>query len=137
MVPWDELPDVLRDSNRDQASHIGAKLREVGCDIRSVAELDQSLPVTFTPQEVERLAAFEHERWVRERVAAGFTFAPAKDIERKQTPYLVPWEDLSEETRDHDRNMVRGLPAFLAKAGFAIVRMHPAPESAARATREG
>jgi voltage-gated potassium channel Kch len=129
MVPWSELPAILKESNRDQAAHIGSKLREVGCDVRSVADVDPAPPVGFSPSEIERLARFEHQRWVRERLAAGFTFAPTKNIDRKQTPYLVPWEELPEETKQHDRNTVHGLPGFLAKAGYAVVRESLDPES--------
>jgi hypothetical protein len=123
MVPWSALPDDLKESNRHQAAHIGSKLREIACDIVSLEDLDQPSSVEFLPEEVERLARLEHERWWKDRKAAGWTFAPTKNVERKESPYLVPYEDLSEDIRDHDRNTVRALPAFLAKAGFAIVRL--------------
>jgi hypothetical protein len=122
MVPWEELPERLRESSRDLAANTGAKLREIGCDIVSLTAFDASPFVEFAPEEVERLAELEHERWSRERIAAGWTLAPQKDTDRRQTPYLVPYADLPEDIREHDRNMVRGISAFLAKAGFAIVR---------------
>lgn len=123
MVPWQELPEVLKESSRDLAAHTGAKLREIGCDIVSLSAFDTAAFVELEPREIERLAELEHERWSSERRAAGWTLAPTKNAERKQSPYLVPYEDLPEDIRDHDRNMVRGIPAFLAKAGFAIVRV--------------
>lgn len=122
MVPWDELPEPLKDSSRDQASHVGAKLREIGCDIRTFADHTQTTPVTFTDSEVERLARMEHVRWFEERLAAGWKLGSRKDVERKKSPDLVPWEELSDEARERDRVLVRGLPDFLATAGFAIVR---------------
>jgi hypothetical protein len=122
MVPWRDLPESLRESSRDLAANTGAKLRAIGCDIVSLAAFDSSPFVEFTREEIERLAELEHERWSRERIAAGWTPAPAKDTDRKQTPYLVPYADLPEDIREHDRNMVRGIPTFLAKAGYAIVR---------------
>jgi voltage-gated potassium channel Kch len=123
MVEWQFLPSILKDSNRDQASNIGSKLRKVGCDIKSVTDLEPAPPAEFSPSEIERLAKFEHERWLNERTSAGWTRAPQKNIDTKKSPYLVPWQELSEETREHDRNTVRGMPAFLAKAGLAICRV--------------
>jgi hypothetical protein len=123
MVEWDALPEVLKDSCRDQAAHTGSKLRQIGCDIVGLAELDESPQVDLSPAEIERLAELEHDRWRRERVAAGWRLGPQKDLDRKRTPYLVPWDELPEESKQRDRNMVRRLPAFLAKAGFAVIRM--------------
>jgi hypothetical protein len=72
---------------------------------------------------VEHLARLEHDRWMAERLLDGWTYAPGpKDLRRKRTPWLVPWEDMPEEQRDYDRNTVRNLPRFLAQAGLRIVR---------------
>lgn len=122
MVPWDELPEHLRDSNRDQAAHIGVKLRELGCGLAPLTDWDEPL-FTFSADEVERLARMEHDRWVDERRRAGWRPGPVKDVERKISPYLVPWEALTEPVRDQDREPVRQLPRFLAGAGFKIIRL--------------
>jgi len=126
MVPWDELPEHLRDSNRDQAAHIGVKLRELGCGLAPLTDWDEPL-FTFSADEVERLARMEHDRWVDERRRAGWRPGPAKDVDRKISPYLVPWEALTEPVRDQDREPVRQLPQFLAGAGFKIIRLNRPP----------
>ncbi|NLI46707.1 MAG: hypothetical protein GX414_06320 [Acidobacteria bacterium] len=123
MVPWDELPEHLRDSNRDQAAHIGVKLRELGCALAPLTDWDEPL-FAFTADEVERLARLEHDRWVDERRRAGWRPGPAKDVDRKISAYLVPWEALTEPVRDQDREPVRQLPRFLAGAGFKIIRLN-------------
>lgn len=119
MVPWEDLPERLKESNRRQAENIGVKLRRIGCGIEPLSNSDATF--AFTPDEVERLAHDEHERWWRERLADDWTLAPEKNVERKQSPYLVEWEQLSEEIREYDRNAVRGIPAFLARAGLRVV----------------
>jgi hypothetical protein len=119
---WNDLPEVLKRSNRDQAADVGHKLDRIGCDLRRVADLGSAEPFAFTPDEVEFMARAEHERWMRERRAEGFTFGSVKDLAAKRHPDLVPWEDLTEETRQKDRDTVLGMPAFLARAGFAIDR---------------
>lgn len=119
LVPWDELPETLRESNRALAAHLALKLRAIDYRVQPWAG-EESL-FTFTPGEVEQLAVFEHERWVSERKQAGWRPGP-KDPERKRTPYLVPYDSLSEEIRELDRNVVRNIPFLLFRAGFVIGR---------------
>ncbi len=128
MVGWEELPEDLKESNRQQADHIEVKVKAVGCGIQALTDWAaasfESLPEDVRRVfDVELLARMEHERWDRERRAAGWAYAPGpKDAKKKTSPYLVPWDRLSEDVRDLDRETVRGLPAFLARAGFQIYR---------------
>ena len=116
--PWESLPESLKHSNRSQAAAIPEKAASIGCRIGSL----NGPPVSFTPAELDRLARAEHERWVRERREAGWTSAPVKDVARKQTPYLVSWDELSEEVRELDRDAVRGIAEVLAGAGLGLYR---------------
>ncbi len=128
LAPWADLPETLRESNRHQADDIDRKLIAVSCEV--VRDENGTHPtIEFTDPEVEKLAKLEHERWVEERLASGWSVAPTKDVEAKQTPYLVPWEDLSEGVRDLDRDTVRQIPQFLATLGFAVVRRNSSPSS--------
>lgn len=104
LVEWGSLPEMLKGSNRDQAAHVGTKLQAIGCDLKSVSEPDELTPVAFPPSEVERLAEMEHDRWWKERRAEGWTLGHEKDIDRKKSPYLIPWTELSEEIREKDRS---------------------------------
>lgn len=117
---WQELDESRRESSRDQARDIPAKLRAVGCDI---APLDRTRAndFAFADEEVERLASAEHARWVRERTADGWTPGD-KDAARKTTPYLVPFEELPAEIADYDRDAVREIPRLLASVGLRVVR---------------
>lgn len=120
LLPWDYLPESLRESNRDQARSIDGKLHAVGYEAVALPT-SSALIVEFTDEQIEVLARMEHERWVEDRVGEGWTQARERDVANKRTPYLVPWEDLSERARDLDRETVRGIPRFLAEAGFGIV----------------
>ena len=115
------LPETLKESNRDQAAAIGTKLATIGCDLEPWTDWDAA-PIVFTADEVELLARQEHDRWWRERERAGWTLAPTKDTSRKESPYLVPWESLTQAVRDLDREPVRAIPSFLTKVGFTLVR---------------
>ncbi len=119
MVPWEQLPDSLKESNRDQAAHIGGKLATVGRGIAPLTDWDAD-KITFTTAEVELLAEMEHDRWVVQRRTDGWT-PGTKDIDAKTTPYLVPWNELSDEVKEWDRQAVRGIPTFLASAGYQTV----------------
>jgi hypothetical protein len=123
MVPWDQLSEDLKESNRKQADHIGVKLEAVGCGLKLLFDWDAELFV-FTTEEIERLAEMEHERWHQDRKAEGWTYAPEpKDEKRKTSPHMVHWADLPDGIREYDRNTVRGLPSFLARAGLQIYRL--------------
>jgi hypothetical protein len=116
---WSELPELLRESNRDQAAHIAVKLAKVHRTVGQLTDWDVALR-PFSDEEVEEMARLEHDRWVDERRAAGWTPGPRDPLVRT-SPYLVPWDDLSEEVRDHDRMFVRELPRILAAVGLQAV----------------
>jgi hypothetical protein len=120
--PWDDLPEDLREPNRDQARHIGEKLAAIGCVL--VPHFDSSLRFAYRGDEVMKLAQLEHERWMRERRAAGYTYGPRRN--GRVHPDLVDWEELSELARDKDAQFVRDLPGVLKDAGFQVVRV-PSP----------
>jgi hypothetical protein len=121
MVDWDELPEDLKESNRDQARHIDAKVEAIGCEVRPATDPAPAVR-EFSPQEVEHLARLEHHRWVGERRGAGWAAGLVKDADLKVTPHLVAWEDLSEEIKDYDRRTVENIPEVLATAGLQVVR---------------
>ena len=124
LAPWDKLPEGLRDSNRDQADHIVEKLEAIGCTVEAARD-DGAAPFAFTPDEIERLAELEHDRWVAERRAAGWTPGPERNVANKVTPYLVGWGELSEEVQEWDREPVRRIPELLAGVGLEIRRRAP------------
>ena len=121
--PWAQLPERLRESNRDHAAHIGAKLAAIGRTIGPLTDWDTAHQ-PFTDDEVEVMARLEHDRWVAERRRDGWRPGP-RDLQRRTTPYLVPWDELSEEIRGYDRLFVRQLPQLLASVGLQA--HHPSP----------
>ena len=56
------------------------------------------------------------------RTAAGWTYAPRKDVEGRQSPYLVDWDDLPDRAREWNRSATRDIPGLLASVGLAISR---------------
>ena len=70
----------------------------------------------------EDLAKHVHEVWAKGRIAQGWTHGPVRNDELKQTPCLVPYEELTEEERDYDRNTSQETLRFLIKQGYRIVK---------------
>jgi hypothetical protein len=128
LVPWDELPENIKESNRRQADDIGKKLKTVHGDMEPLTNWDAEL-FEFTPEESEIMAAMEHQRWLNERRNEGWTYDPGpKNLDRETSPDLLDWEEIPEDIKQYNRAMVRSLPVFLARAGFQIFRTGPAPE---------
>ncbi len=119
MKPWDELTATLQDSNRQQADHISIKLRLIGCDNKPA---DQ---IRLTPEEIELLAEIEHNRWMAERLLAGWRYGTTKDKPHKITTDLVPFSALPEKTKDYDRNTIRNIPVLLCDIKESIIRTDP------------
>jgi hypothetical protein len=116
----------MRQSNYAQALDIGHKLAEIGCHVAPLRErgsyqtADSPPPFEFTPEEIELLAAMEHERWMADRKAQGWT--AGADRSAKQTPYFVPFAELPAEVQEYDRQPVRNIPALLRMVGLRAVR---------------
>jgi hypothetical protein len=111
MCTWERLPERLRESNRDQARHIGWKLDAIGCYLLPFADVGTVRPFTLTVEEIEQLAHAEHLRWMTERAA--------QTIDH---PDMVDWDLLSESAREKDRAFVRAIPDVLADVGFRVMR---------------
>jgi len=122
LVHWHRLPESLKESNRRQADHISIKLKKLGCGIAPILDWKEPL-FEFKKNEIIKMAQLEHKRWMEERKKAGWKYAPGeKNIKKKTSPYLVPWEQLSPEIQNLDKDTVINIPLLLAKAGFKVYR---------------
>lgn len=115
--PWDELAEEYRESNRRLLVHLPAKLLTAGVDL--AAWLRTPLPATneaggiplpdlaSNPGLMETLAELEHRRWMVDRRLSGWHHGPVRDNEARHHPDLIPYDQLSEYTRELDRAIVR------------------------------
>ena len=114
---FSKLPDDLKYSNLRQAQNIVERLEQFGYTLRPKGEAGAIS--AFPPEIVESMAEMEHEAWMRERIAGGWTLG-ARDVEHKKTPYLVPYGELTDEIKDYDRDAVRNIPALAERIGMAV-----------------
>jgi len=122
MVPWNKLPESLKESNRRQADHISIKLKKLECDITPIKDWNEPL-FEFDQEEIEKMAKLEHTRWIEERKNSGWKYSPnKKNLKKKTSPYLVPWDQLPDDIKELDRDTVRNIPVLLSKAGFKVYR---------------
>lgn len=70
--------------------------------------------------EIEAMAEAAHQVWMEGKLNSGWTYAAVTDKAAKQHSCLVPYAELSESDKDSDRDLVRGIPAILEKAGYEI-----------------
>jgi hypothetical protein len=142
---WDSLTPSLKYSNIRQAATISDKLNRIGCYLGKAHVADEdgtpggsdapggsgtgqgsAEPVgAFTHDEVEYLAEYEHELWVKERLESGWVYGPEKDVMQKTSPYLVPYSELSEDIKQLDRDTILNIIPLAARVGLAVYR-HPA-----------
>ena len=78
------------------------------------------LEQTLGAKRLRELAEMEHGRWNVERLMQGWRFGEKKDSVKKISPYLVPWEELSEEIKGYDIDGVKNLPKVLKEAGLEV-----------------
>lgn len=119
---WDDLDESLRVSSQAHADDIFDKLRRIDCTVHPVYGSIELLQ--FSATELEILAEMEHRRWNDERLAAGWTLGNNRDVPKKTTPYLVEWDELPEDIKDYDRQLISDLPNVLAAVGLEIRRQH-------------
>ena len=122
MLPWPELAENIKESNRQQADHILDKLRAIGCGIRPMTG-DEPAPIEFDEDEIEIMAVMEHDRWMAERRLDGWVYGLERDHDRNTSPSLVPYDELPEDVKDYDRRAVRAIPEILALAKFEVYRL--------------
>ena len=66
----------------------------------------------------EAISKNVHEVWAKNRMNEGWTYGPVRDDQKRQTPCLVPYEDLPEEEKAYDRNTALATLKFIVAKGF-------------------
>ena len=70
----------------------------------------------------ERLAEQVHEIWSEGRINDGWTYGEERNDQKKQTPCLVPYRELTETEKEYDRRTAYATLKFLVKLGYEIKR---------------
>jgi hypothetical protein len=116
LVAWEDLPEMMKDENRDQADHNLLKLRLMGLSLShgsaAIPDIDTEL--------LEQVSKVEHDRWLASRRSRGWAHAEVRDDAERKHPDMISWEELSETARKKDRNMVRQFPGLMKSMNIQV-----------------
>ena len=68
----------------------------------------------------EKIAENVHDVWAEGRMKEGWTYGPAKDPGKKETPLLVPYGELPDSEKSYDRNTALATLKLIVKMGYTI-----------------
>ena len=68
----------------------------------------------------EKIAENVHENWSEGRIADGWVYGEVRDDEKKTTPCLVPYSELSEEEKEYDRKTAIQTLKLIVTLGYNI-----------------
>ncbi|MCR5851228.1 MAG: Ryanodine receptor Ryr [Bacteroidaceae bacterium] len=69
---------------------------------------------------VEQMSENVHEVWAKTRIKQGWTYGLERSDKLKTHPCLVPYNELSEEEKEYDRNTSISTLKLILKLGFKI-----------------
>lgn len=69
----------------------------------------------------EKIAENTHDVWAAGRIREGWKFGEKRDDDKKLTPCMVKYEDLSESEKEYDRNTSLETIRLILKLGYRIV----------------
>jgi hypothetical protein len=101
---FSSLPKEKKAYNLRSAIEYPQDLAAIGCEIRLLDRAFGEPVTTFTDDEVEVLARYEHDRWMRSRAEKGWPYGPVLDDERRRSTCMIPYEQLSEDLKELDRD---------------------------------
>ena len=119
LIPYGELPEWAKEANRVTVRAIPRKLAFAGYVMMPARGNEPA--IEFPDDDLETLAALEHELWMDAKLGAGFKLGKPTPDDPKRSEYLAEWDEISDEIKQIDRDLVRGIPKILAQAGYAVV----------------
>jgi len=125
LTDFENLPDDIKTSNKDNAYHIPTKLLSIGYRIRHVQTGFKALTLRLSADEIETMARVEHLRWSWDKRLNGWIYGNIKDNGRKIHPGLIPYDELSESEKEKDRELVSLIPALLQDIEFEAYPVNP------------
>jgi hypothetical protein len=120
LLPWEDLPEEEKEQNKSAVRDIPHKLGRIGY-VMIPARSNEPAEFPKGEEDLERLSIMEHERWMNTKLQAGWQYAKETNKPAKEHHALLPWEDLPEEEKDKDRDLVRAIPRLLTEIGYTVV----------------
>ncbi len=115
-VPWHELPEFMKMSNRWRADHTPLLMELAG--VHLVHDVQSPAVVPLSAEQVELLAQLEHRRYTIERRLVESHSGSA------QRSRVTPWTELRDEQKDWNRKEAARLPEIMAGLGIELHPVH-------------
>lgn len=125
---WRDLTEEDRNSNREAADHMWAKLAALGYRLKSLEAprsgqvVDAGLLAELEARS-EELARIEHYRWVTWRHLQGWQHGAVRDDVRRHHPDMVEFDALGEATKEKDRAIVHAIQTLLREGRLTATRI--------------
>lgn len=119
-VPWHDLPEFMKMSNRWRADHTLLIASLAG--FRAKEDMPSVRVLSLTTEEVELLAQLEHRRFSIERRLLDWRAGATQHHIRRKSPNLNDWATLSDSQREWNRAEMSRLPQILAGVGIELCR---------------
>lgn len=71
----------------------------------------------------ELLAKNTHDNWAVQRIAEGWRYGPKRDDMKKESPCLIPYEDLAESEKEYDRKTAMETLKAIIALGYKIEKV--------------
>lgn len=71
----------------------------------------------------EKIAENVHEVWSQNRINDGWKYGEVRNDERKETPCLIPYNELPESEKEYDRNTALETLKLIIKLGYDIKKI--------------
>ena len=117
-----KLEASVRYSNLRQAMNMDKKLRLLGYAL-SAKEYDAEAVKGFSENIIEQYAILEHDDWMTGRIRFGWKYGKPRDNDKKLHPCILPWEELSEEEKEKDRNTARNVVKLAKLANMKVIKL--------------
>lgn len=118
-IPWEDLAEGEKETNRAQASRIYRILKANGYQLSPLEDWDA--PKRAIPDPViNAMAEMEHRLWCEWKRSLGWEHGDVVDGRQKTHPDLVPWDKLPQEEREKNRHFIRSLTLLLADIGLQL-----------------
>ncbi len=123
MADWENLDELYKENKRSQIRYLGERFDRfnTGIGLRPILpDAADTLSELYGPV-LEQLSVLEHQRWMLDKQANGWTLGKL-DTQLRKHPDMIPYEQLDESVKDYVRVSVRNIPAYLKAIGYELYR---------------
>jgi hypothetical protein len=98
-------------------------LRSINCRAVAINSAEEEYDFANDKDVVETLSKMEHNRWAAHMLLNGWKYSAKRDDKRKLHTDLIPFEELSDEVKQYDRNTILNIRHLLRKMNMKVMKI--------------